>query len=105
MHANSHLPLPQFDGGSANRKNTGKRQKRNKKDGTSQIPFSVTQQFGRITFRIHTAFNTEVANCTREYLSLIAETVDSIWATVFQAHRIPAMPTNEFFVRTGEARL
>jgi hypothetical protein len=75
------------------------------KDGTSQIPFSVTQQFGRLTFRIHTAFNTEVANCTREYLSLIAETVDSIWATVFQAHRIPAMQTNEFFVRTDEARL
>jgi hypothetical protein len=75
------------------------------KDGTSQIPFSVTQQFGRLTFRIHTAFNTEVAYCTREYLSLIAETVDSIWATVFQAHRIPAMQTNEFFVRTDEARL
>jgi hypothetical protein len=85
--------------------NTGKSLKRDKRTTRDSVLFSVAQQFRRLSFRIHTAFNTEIANCTRECLSLVAETVGWVWATVPQAHRVPAVQTNYFVVRAELAQL
>jgi hypothetical protein len=85
--------------------NTGKSLKRDKRTTRDSVLFSVAQQFRRLSFRIHTAFNTEIANCAGECLSLVAETVGWVWATVPQAHRVPAIQTDYFVVRADEARL
>jgi hypothetical protein len=57
------------------------------------VTFSVAQQFRRLSFHVHATLNTKIAGRTRERLSLVADTVGCVRATVSQKHHVPTIQT------------